>query len=105
MGVLGGNSLRNHAKYQTDKDRIALMARNWTPDSWTRFEAKHLPVYEDTAELADAEATLAAYPPLVFAGEARALKADLAEVAEGRAFLLQPGDLFGGDFRRSGSLV
>src|SRR5690606_1873592 len=31
-------------------------------------------------------------PPLVFAGEARALTAQLAEVAEGRAFLLQAGD-------------
>ena len=41
------------------------MARNWTPDSWTRFEAKHLPQYEDAAELADAVATHEAYPPLV----------------------------------------
>ena len=62
------------------------MARNRTPDSWKRFEAKHLPRYDDAAELASAEATLAAYPPLVFAGEARALKADLPEVAQGRAF-------------------
>ena len=68
------------------------MAQNWTPDSWKSHEAKHLPQYEDAAELADAEATLAAYPPLVFAGEARALKADLAEVANGSAFLLQGGD-------------
>ncbi len=52
------------------------MARNWNPDSWTRFEARHLPHYEDAAELAEAEATLENYPPLVFAGEARALKAD-----------------------------
>ncbi|ABC63782.1 class II 3-deoxy-7-phosphoheptulonate synthase [Erythrobacter litoralis] len=68
------------------------MARNWTPDSWKNFEARHLPTYEDAAALRDAEATLAAYPPLVFAGEARALKADLAEVANGEAFLLQGGD-------------
>ena len=31
-------------------------------------------------------------PPLVFAGEARALRRALGEVAEGRAFLLQAGD-------------
>ncbi|WP_284126345.1 class II 3-deoxy-7-phosphoheptulonate synthase [Parerythrobacter aestuarii] len=68
------------------------MARNWTPDSWKGFEARHLPTYEDSAALGAAESTLANYPPLVFAGEARALKADLAEVAEGRAFLLQGGD-------------
>jgi len=68
------------------------MATNWNPDSWQNFEAKHLPHYEDPAELAEAEATLSNYPPLVFAGEARALKADLAEVAAGKAFLLQGGD-------------
>jgi 3-deoxy-7-phosphoheptulonate synthase len=42
--------------------------------------------------LAAAEKTLAGYPPLVFAGEARALKAELAEVSHGRGFLLQGGD-------------
>ena len=42
--------------------------------------------------LAEAEATLANYPPLVFAGEARALKNDLADVSQGKAFLLQGGD-------------
>jgi len=35
---------------------------------------------------------LRAMPPLVFAGEARDLRAALAEVAAGRAFLLQAGD-------------
>ena len=68
------------------------MAQEWTPDSWQACEARHLPEYLDQAALADAEATLSGYPPLVFAGEARALKADLAEVAGGRAFLLQGGD-------------
>jgi 3-deoxy-7-phosphoheptulonate synthase len=68
------------------------VATNWNPDSWKSFEAKHLPVYGDAAKLAAAEDTLANFPPLVFAGEARALKADLAEVAAGRGFLLQGGD-------------
>ena len=68
------------------------MAQDWTPESWKRFEAKHLPVYEDGAALASAEATLANFPPLVFAGEARDLKGQLAEVAAGNAFLLQGGD-------------
>ena len=35
---------------------------------------------------------LHALPPLVFAGEARQVRAALAEVAAGRAFLLQAGD-------------
>ncbi len=68
------------------------MASNWTPDGWKAHEARHLPAYEDASELAGAEATLAKFPPLVFAGEARALKADLAEVAAGKGFLLQGGD-------------
>ncbi|MGX7952230.1 class II 3-deoxy-7-phosphoheptulonate synthase [Tsuneonella sp. HG249] len=68
------------------------MAKEWTPDSWQAAEARHLPRYEDPAALAEAENVLAGYPPLVFAGEARALKADLADVANGHGFLLQGGD-------------
>jgi 3-deoxy-7-phosphoheptulonate synthase len=68
------------------------MAQKWSPESWRAHEARQLPVYPDPEALAAAEAELRHYPPLVFAGEARALKADLAEVAEGKAFLLQGGD-------------
>jgi 3-deoxy-7-phosphoheptulonate synthase len=68
------------------------MSKVWTPDSWRECEARHQPSYEDPAALERATRTLGSYPPLVFAGEARALQADLAEVAEGRAFLLQGGD-------------
>ncbi|MEO0500732.1 MAG: 3-deoxy-7-phosphoheptulonate synthase class II [Pseudomonadota bacterium] len=64
----------------------------WTPGSWRNFEARHLPEYRDTAALAETEQLLGSYPPLVFAGEARRLRADLAEVAGGKAFLLQGGD-------------
>lgn len=71
-----------------------IVAQNWKPDSWKqgRFEAKHLPHYADAARLAEAEKVLSGFPPLVFAGEARALKAQLADVVDGRAFLLQGGD-------------
>jgi 3-deoxy-7-phosphoheptulonate synthase len=51
-----------------------------------------MPDYPDAARLAAAEARLRAFPPLVFAGEARALTKALGEVAEGRGFLLQGGD-------------
>ncbi|RVT94552.1 class II 3-deoxy-7-phosphoheptulonate synthase [Sphingomonas crocodyli] len=68
------------------------MATNWTPDSWRNHEAVQMPVYPDAGALASAEKELSSYPPLVFAGEARALTADLAKVAEGKAFLLQGGD-------------
>jgi len=68
------------------------VASEWTPEGWKAHEARHLPLYEDAAELDSVEKTLSRYPPLVFAGEARALKHDLAEVAAGRGFLLQGGD-------------
>jgi 3-deoxy-7-phosphoheptulonate synthase len=68
------------------------MIRDWSPDSWRRRPAAQQPRYEDPAELAMVERSLAGYPPLVFAGEARALTERLAEVAQGRGFLLQGGD-------------
>jgi 3-deoxy-7-phosphoheptulonate synthase len=51
-----------------------------------------VPAYPDHAALADTEKQLATYPPLVFAGEARKLKKQLATVAAGDAFMLQGGD-------------
>ncbi|MBS0254235.1 MAG: 3-deoxy-7-phosphoheptulonate synthase class II [Proteobacteria bacterium] len=68
------------------------MAKSWTPQSWTEAEARHHPVYEDGAVLDRVTGTLGSFPPLVFAGEARALQADLAQVAAGKGFLLQGGD-------------
>ena len=64
----------------------------WTPASWRDATGIHMPVYKDAAALAATEHTLRNYPPLVFAGEARNLTADLAKVADGKAFLLQGGD-------------
>jgi len=64
----------------------------WSPRSWRDRRAHQLPAYPDPAALAAAEDTLSMMPPLVFAGEARALKAALARVATGQAFLLQGGD-------------
>ncbi len=68
------------------------MATNWSLDSWRGREAKQQPTYPDAAKLAEMEGKLRAYPPLVFAGEARRLKAALAQVAEGKAIVLQGGD-------------
>jgi 3-deoxy-7-phosphoheptulonate synthase len=68
------------------------MAKNWTLNGWRGFEAKQLPDYPDTAHTQAVESEMRSYPPLVFAGEARQLQADLAEVSAGRAFLLQGGD-------------
>ena len=68
------------------------IARNWSRDSWRSHTAKQLPTYPDIAALDAVEAELRSYPPLVFAGEARELTTNLAEVAAGKAFLLQGGD-------------
>tara|TARA_B100000678_G_scaffold150315_2_gene125314 strand:- start:13095 stop:14480 length:1386 start_codon:yes stop_codon:yes gene_type:complete len=66
---------------------------SWTPSSWRAKPAKHIPEdYPDKAQLQQVENQLASYPPLVFAGEARRLRSRLADVAAGKAFLLQGGD-------------
>ena len=65
---------------------------SWTPASWRQKPAKQLPTYPDAQALQAAEARLATYPPLVFAGEARRLRESLALAAEGKAFVLQGGD-------------
>lgn len=67
-------------------------AENWSPDSWREKEAKQLPTYDDELALAGVEQELRRMPPLVFAGEARSLREDLAKVGRGEAFLLQGGD-------------
>ncbi len=64
----------------------------WSPDSWRGLPIQQVPDYPDAAALKDVEAKLASFPPLLFAGEARELKRRLAEVSEGRRFLLQGGD-------------
>ena len=68
------------------------MSAEWSKTAWRSRPRVQMPDYPDTVALAAAERKLASYPPLVFAGEARNLQAQLAEVAEGRAFLLQGGD-------------
>jgi 3-deoxy-7-phosphoheptulonate synthase len=65
---------------------------NWTPSSWREFPIKQQPTYEDQEALKNVEAELGSYPPLIFAGEARTLKEQLAKVGRGEAFLLQGGD-------------
>jgi 3-deoxy-7-phosphoheptulonate synthase len=61
-------------------------------DTWRALPALQQPDYPDAAALAAAVAELQSLPPLVFAGECDQLKARLAAVARGEAFLLQGGD-------------
>jgi 3-deoxy-7-phosphoheptulonate synthase len=64
----------------------------WAPNSWRAKPVQQVPAYPDAESLAAVERQLAGFPPLVFAGEARKLKAALGKVASGDAFLLQGGD-------------
>jgi 3-deoxy-7-phosphoheptulonate synthase len=70
----------------------SLPARDWTPDSWRARPIRQVPAYPDPEKLAAMEKRLRRHPPLVFAGEARRLRASLARAADGRAFVLQGGD-------------
>lgn len=65
---------------------------SWTPSSWRDFPIKQQPTYQDQELLKKVEEELSSYPPLIFAGEARALKEKLASAGRGEAFLLQGGD-------------
>jgi 3-deoxy-7-phosphoheptulonate synthase len=69
-----------------------MIMSTWTPQSWRDKPITQVPAYPDPAALRAVEKQLASFPPLVFAGEARELKAQLGEVARGNAFLLQGGD-------------
>ena len=69
-----------------------MSVTKWSPSSWRDKPVQQLPEYPDQDALAQMEARLKTYPPLVFAGEARALKEELAGVAAGNGFLLQGGD-------------
>lgn len=64
----------------------------WSKESWQNFEVLQQPNWPDKAEYQKAVATISKLPPLVFAGEIRNLKKDLAAASEGKAFLLQGGD-------------
>src|SRR3954469_20781349 len=71
---------------------MAVTGSVWSPSSWRSYPALHQPEWPDDERAEAARAKLAGVPPLVFAGEARQLRSALAEVAAGRAFLLQAGD-------------
>ena len=68
------------------------MTSAWKKSDWRSKERIQMPEFTDKAALNAVEDRLNRYPPLIFAGEARALKDKLAQVSEGKAFLLQGGD-------------
>ena len=66
--------------------------KKWKINSWKNYPAKHIPEYPDKKELDMVLGKIKSFPPLVFAGETRHLKEQLANVVDGKAFLLQGGD-------------
>ena len=68
------------------------MKKNWKKDSWRSLPRVQMPDYPNNEDLNIVEKQLEKYPPLVFAGETRTLKKQLAAVSKGEAFLLQGGD-------------
>ena len=68
------------------------MKHEWTPDSWKKKKALHQPNYIDKKKFDIAIKKMKKLPPLVFAGEVRSLKNELAKCVDGKGFLLQAGD-------------
>ncbi len=67
------------------------MTVDWSPTRWRELPAAQQPDWP-VDELDAVLKQMGGLPPLVFAGEARALTHALGQVAEGKAFLLQAGD-------------
>lgn len=74
------------------KESVTPATLKWTPESWKLKKALQLPDYPNANELESVLKTIEAFPPIVFAGEARNLEERLADAAVGKAFLLQGGD-------------
>ena len=68
------------------------MPKGWHASGWRKMPRIQMPEYPDAGSLEVVEGKLGGYPPLVFAGELRRLRQQLADACEGRAFLLQGGD-------------
>ena len=68
------------------------MGKSWTPDSWQNLTAAQQPGWEKSDGYSKVISEITNYPPLVFAGEVRALKQQLADAARGDGFLIQGGD-------------
>ncbi|KAI7744210.1 hypothetical protein M8C21_019457 [Ambrosia artemisiifolia] len=100
IGAFSSTSLLNppshhHHHHKLFKHKPITTVRataTWTPDSWKTKPIVQIPDYPDKNHLESVLKTLASYPPIVFAGEARKLEERLGEAACGGAFLLQGGD-------------
>ncbi|NUQ88210.1 MAG: 3-deoxy-7-phosphoheptulonate synthase class II [Glycomyces artemisiae] len=67
-------------------------AERYQLDAWRDLPREQVPPWPDYAEVEDVTGVLAAVPPIVAPYEVDHLRERLAEVCEGRAFLMQGGD-------------
>ena len=67
--------------------------KNWKKNCWRKYPVKHIPEYPNKKELDTVLDKIGTFPPLVFAGETRHLKDQLSDVVDGKAFLLQGGEI------------
>jgi len=72
--------------------KMNKIQQGWSPSSWRKFKALHQPLYQKPEALSKVMTQIKKMPPLVFAGEVRQLRKQLALAAEGNAFVLQGGD-------------
>jgi len=71
---------------------VSTSQSTWTSRTWRDRTALQQPQWPDGDAHEAVLEQLSSLPPLVFAGETRELTSRLADVAAGRAFLLQAGD-------------
>ena len=71
--------------------QLQVEMKNWKKNSWRKYPVKHIPEYPDKKELNKVLDKIGTFQPLVFAGETRHLKDQLADVVGAKAFLLQGG--------------
>ncbi|KAG9072655.1 hypothetical protein KI688_000427 [Linnemannia hyalina] len=69
-----------------------VAAKDWTPTSWQSKPIKQDVDYPDQAHLSKVLEKIGRLPPMVAPGEIHRLRQQLADVAHGKAFLLQGGD-------------
>ncbi|MCY4445899.1 MAG: 3-deoxy-7-phosphoheptulonate synthase class II [Rhodobacteraceae bacterium] len=68
------------------------MTKLWNKSGWRERPQIQMPEYPNQDKLNSVTRHLSQCPPLVFGGEVRSLREQLAEVCEGKRFLLQGGD-------------
>lgn len=69
-----------------------MSGNSWSKSSWRGYPARQQPNWPDRQAYENVLQEIAELPPLVFAGEVRTLKDQLADAGEGKAFVLQGGD-------------